>query len=101
MAQTALCSVLVRRDDQLATLEDALLEARRGRGRLVVLAGEAELSLPYLPFVEAIGNYLAQEDASELAARLGPTSRELSQLFPQFGDGQGTVTQDPGQAKLR
>ena len=132
MAANALCSVLVRRDDQLATLEDALLEARRGHGGLVVLAGEAgigktrlanelahqarrlestvlwggcseaELSLPYLPFVEAIGNYLADQDTSELAARLGPTSGELSQLFPQFSTGGGPApTSDPGQAKLR
>jgi class 3 adenylate cyclase len=132
MTATALCSALVRRDAQLAQLEDALLEARRGRGRLVVLAGEAgigktrlsrelarqarrlgsvvlmggcseaELSLPYLPFVEAIGNYLADEDAGELGARLGPTSRELSQLFPQFSDGRPPAPiADPGHAKLR
>src|ERR671918_2432740 len=105
MPQSALCSVLVRRDDQLATLEDALLEARRGHGRLVVLAGEAgigktrlanelthqarrlgsavlwggcseaELSLPYLPFVEAIGNYLNEEGVDAVAARLGPERR--------------------------
>jgi class 3 adenylate cyclase len=124
--------VLVRRDDQLATLEDALLEARRGHGGLVVLAGEAgigktrladelthqarrlgsevlwggcseaELSLPYLPFVEAIGNYLADHDVGDLSARLGPTSGELSQLFPQFGTGAGPApSSDPGQAKLR
>src|SRR5204862_47783 len=82
----------VRRDDQLAILEDALLAAQRGEGRFVVLAGEAgigktrlanelvgearrlgcavlwggcseaEISLPYLPFVEAIGNFLDAED---------------------------------------
>jgi class 3 adenylate cyclase len=132
VAQTALCSVLVRRDDQLATLEDTLLEARRGHGGLVVLAGEAgigktrlanelvhqarrlgsavlwggcseaELSLPYLPFVEAIGNYLSEEDVDALSAHLGPTARELSQLFPQFADGGApTPASDPGQAKLR
>jgi class 3 adenylate cyclase len=122
--------VLIRREEQLAALEDALLEARRGRGRLVVVAGEAgigktrlsnelvsqarrlgstvlaggcseaELALPYLPFVEAIGNYLAAADLAHLRAQLGTTGRELSQLFPQFGDG---VEQsgDPAQAKLR
>ena len=41
MALVERCPVLVRRDEQLAALEDALLEARRGRGRLVVLSGEA------------------------------------------------------------
>jgi class 3 adenylate cyclase len=132
VAVNVLGSVLVRRDDQLATLEDALLEARRGHGGLVVLAGEAgigktrlatelsrqarrlesavlwgacseaELSLPYLPFVEAIGNYLADQDVNELAVRLGPTSGELAQLFPQFQPAGGAApTSDPGQAKLR
>jgi class 3 adenylate cyclase len=125
-------TVLVRRDAQLGRLEDSLLEARRGHGRLVVLAGEAgigktrlaseladqarrlgstvlwggcseaELSLPYLPFVEAIGNHLADSDVGELSARLGPAGRELSQLFPQFGDGPARVAPtDPGHAKLR
>ena len=131
MAGNALCSVLVQRDDQLARLEDALLEARRGHGRLVVLAGEAgigktrlatelagqarrlgssvfwggcseaELSLPYLPFVEAIGNHLADSDVAALTERLGPSGRELSQLFPQFGDGPTRAATDPGHAKLR
>ncbi len=132
MVGNALCATLVRRDDQLGRLEDALLEARRGHGRLVVLAGEAgigktrlatelahqarrlgsnvlwggcseaELSLPYLPFVEAIGNHLAASDVAELSERLGPTGRELSQLFPQFGDGPSpSATTDPGHAKLR
>jgi class 3 adenylate cyclase len=132
VAVSARCSDLVRRDAQLATLEDALLEARRGRGGLVVLAGEAgigktrlaselarqarrlgsavlwggcseaELSLPYLPFVEAIGNYLAEEDVEALGRRLGPAGRELSQLFPQFGDGRAAPpASDAGQAKLR
>jgi class 3 adenylate cyclase len=122
---------MVQREDQLAALEDALLEARRGTGRLVVLAGEAgigktrlaselvrqahrlgsavltgacseaELSLPYLPFVEAIGNYLAGEDTNALAERLGPTRAELSQLFPQFGARGPDTPSDAGQAKLR
>jgi class 3 adenylate cyclase len=132
VSQTVLCPVMVRREEPLAALEDALLESRRGHGRLVVLSGEAgigktrlateltrqarrlgsavltggcseaELALPYLPFVEAIGNYLADADLAELRQRLGPASAELSQLFPQFAerpaaDGAG----DPGQAQLR
>ena len=73
--------MLVGRDDELSALEDALLAANRGESRFVLLAGdagigktrlatmlarrasklgcvvlwgscsEAELSLPYLPFV--------------------------------------------------
>jgi class 3 adenylate cyclase len=128
----ALCPVLVRRDEELSILEDALLSAHRGESRFVVLAGEAgvgktrlttelarqarklgctvlwgscseaELSLPYLPFVEAIGNYLATQNIDSLARRLGPTRSELAQLFPQFSDGESpTQGSDPQQAKLR
>src|SRR5215203_7519922 len=92
---SSLCPVLVQRDDQLSALEDALMAANRGDGRLAVLSGEAgigktrlanelarlarqldgavlwgtcseaELSLPYLPFVEALGNYLDGQSRSE------------------------------------
>jgi predicted ATPase len=109
----ALCPVLVGRADQLEALEDALLASNRGEGQVVVLAGEAgmgksrladelravaqragtivmegscseaELALPYLPFLEAIGNYLSIADLDELRQRLGPFRRELAQLFPQ------------------
>ncbi len=81
-----LCPTLVGRDSEVSTLEDALLSALRGDGGVVIVGGEAgmgktrlvnavagrarrlgcvvisggcseaELSLPYLPFLEAIGN---------------------------------------------
>jgi class 3 adenylate cyclase len=128
----ALCPVLVGRAPQLEALEDALLAADRGEGQVVILAGEAgmgktrlaeelqsaarragtvvmegscseaELALPYLPFLEAIGNYLAIADLDVLRERLGPFRRELAQLFPQMdpeashGDGG-----DPTQGRLR
>src|SRR5437016_2815967 len=90
-----LSPVLVGRDSELSTLEDALLSALRGDGGVVIVGGEAgmgktrlvntlaararrlscivvaggcseaELSLPYLPFLEAIGNYLTTADRSE------------------------------------
>jgi len=132
VARNALCPVLIRREDELAALEDALLAARRGESRFVALAGEAgigktrlarelarearelgctvlaggcsdaELSLPYLPFVEAIGNYLDDVDAEQLSETLGPGIAELAQLFPQLSRGAGPEqSPDPGQAKLR
>ena len=132
MARTALCPVLIRRDEELGVLEDALLAARRGESRFVVLAGEAgigktrlsreltrearelgcavlsggasdaEISLPYLPFVEAIGNYLDEQDLDRLREALGPALGELGQLFPALaGDRQPEPSPDPGQAKLR
>jgi class 3 adenylate cyclase len=133
VARTALCPVLIRRDDELGVLEDALLAARRGESRFVVLAGEAgigktrlsreladearelgcavlsggasdaEVSLPYLPFVEAIGNYLDEQELARLREALGPaTLGELGQLFPALaGDRLPEPSPDPGQAKLR
>ncbi len=129
---SSLCPVLVQRDDELAILEAALISAHGGEGGLAVLSGEAgigktrlanevarlarqlgnqvlwgtcseaELSLPYLPFVEALGKYLDGQDSGAVTSRLGPSSRDLSQLFPQLADGAGP--EQPGdseQAKLR
>ena len=128
----ALCPVLVGRGDQLEALEDALLASNRGDGQVVVLAGEAgmgksrlaeelraaaqragtvvmegscseaELALPYLPFLEAIGNYLSVADLDDLRARLGPFRRELAQLFPQVDPEAGHGDSgDPTQGRLR
>ncbi len=131
-ATNALCPVLIRRDDELAVLEDALLAARRGESGFVALAGEAgigktrlarelagearelgctvlagacsdaELTLPYLPFLEAIGNYLDAADTDRLSDELGPGVADLAQIFPRLMS-RATRDQspDPGQAKLR
>jgi class 3 adenylate cyclase len=127
-----LSPVLVGRQEQLSALEDALLSANRGEGQFVLLSGEAgigktrlahelerrarklgcdvlwgscseaELPLPYLPFVEAIGNRLAEEDTSAVRADLGPMVAELAQVFPQLSEGAPPVVAgDPAQAKLR
>src|ERR671927_44888 len=132
MLDRVLCPTLVGRDEQLFLLEDALLAAHRGESRFVALGGEAgmgktrlatelarrarrldwealwgacseaELPLPYLPLVEALGNYLSRQDAERLAASLGAARRELAQLFPQLGDGDlAAPVGDPAQAKLR
>ena len=126
-----LSPVLVGRQRELSELEDALLAANRGDGRLVLLAGEAgigktrlarelerranklgcdvlwgscseaELPLPYLPFVEAIGGRLDAQDTDTLRAELGPMVGELAQVFPQLGDGSRAAERDPAQARLR
>jgi len=128
----ALCPTLVGRDEQLFVLEDALLAAHRGESRFIALGGEAgmgktrlsaelakraqrlrwdvlwgacseaELPLPYLPLVEALGNYLSAQETARLAGLLGPARRELAQLFPQLGgDDFAVPVGDPAQAKLR
>ena len=62
----------------------------------------AELTLPYLPFLEALGNYLAVTDLTQLGSRLGPARRELAQLFPRLGDDiRPAEGGHPAQGKLR
>ncbi len=56
---------------------------------------EAELSLPYLPFLEAIGNSLRGADVELHRSRLGPLSRDLAALFPQI-DPRGPPPADGG-----
>jgi len=130
--QRTLCPVLVGREQELTTLEDALLAANRGEGQIVVLAGEAgvgktrlasevqgrafkvgmaalwgscseaELALPYLPFLEAIGNYLRSVDMAQVRERLGPVRRELAHLFPQLeSERVARDVGDPTENKLR
>lgn len=125
--------MLVGRKRELSLLEDALLAAFRGSGQFVVIGGdagvgktrlaaelqqrtrrsgaavmlggtiEADVSLPYLPFIEAIGNYLVGTDVDKLKLQLGPTAcRELGQLLPQFEVAEPTSDpSEPTQAKLR
>lgn len=132
MLGRVLCPRLVGRDEQLFLLEDALLAAHGGESRFVALCGEAgigktrlaselanraqrlgwavlwgacseaELPLPYLPLVEALGNYISLQGSERLASSLGAARRELAQLFPQLaGDELAQPVGDPAQAKLR
>jgi class 3 adenylate cyclase len=125
-----LCEDLVGRQTEISLLEDSLLAALRGDGGVVIVGGEAgmgktrlvtelasrarrrgtvvlsgacseaELSLPYLPFLEAMGNHFAREDMVAMRERLGPAADELAQLFPQMGRPAPTGG-DAMQAKLR
>src|SRR4029453_5442900 len=100
--QRVLSPVLVGRQEELSQLEDALLAANRSDGRFVLLAGEAgigktrlateltrrahklgctalwgscseaELSLPYLPFVEAIRHQLGEPHLAHVRSEPGP-----------------------------
>ncbi|HEV2952784.1 MAG TPA: AAA family ATPase, partial [Candidatus Dormibacteraeota bacterium] len=122
----------VGRNDDFSALTSALADARAGAGSMVILAGdagvgktriardiaraaaergmttlaggcaEAELSLPYLPFLEAIGNHLTTVDTADLRERLGPPARELARLFPQLRiEASPLDPSDPIQSKLR
>src|ERR671936_2573705 len=129
MLERVLCPTLVGRDEQLFVLEDALLAAHRGESRFIALGGEAgmgktrlatelarrahrlgwevlsgacseaELPLPYLPLVEALGNYVSRQDRDRLAGVPGPARRDLAQLFPQLeSDELAQRVGDPAQA---
>ena len=130
IVERALCPVLIGREEPLTLLEDALLSARRGEGSVVALAGEAgvgktrlateltdqagrigvqvmtggcaeaDLALPYLPFLEALGNFIAGCDVQMLREALGPARDELAQLFPQLGSTTATPAAMEG-GKLR
>src|SRR5258708_37675332 len=109
-----LCPTLIGRQTELSALEDALLAALRGDGGVVIVGGEAgmgktrlvaelstraqrlrcvvmsgacseaELSLPYLPFLEAIGNRLTTENLDGLRSphrcAAAPPARPLPPL---------------------
>ena len=115
MTSRVLCPTLIGREDQLFVLEDALLTAHRGESRFVALGGEAgmgktrlatelaaraqrldwevlwgacseaEFSLPYLPLVEAVGNYLSRQDTDRLAdaARRGTAGARAALPAPR------------------
>src|ERR1700694_4312975 len=129
--QRVLCPVLIGREHELSILEDALLEANRGHGQVAILTGdagmgktrlstelqrraqqlgmkvlwgggsEAEVGVPYLPFREAIGTYLAEADLDQVRQRLGPIRRELGHLFPQLDPEAGSPDNDTVRGKLR
>src|SRR3979490_2548605 len=83
--------------------EELMVRARKiGFEVLTGACSEAELSLPSLPFVEAVGNYLARADLEPLRERLGTSSRELGRLFPRLAGSEGQVDAgDPAYARLR
>ncbi len=130
--QRALCPQLIGREQELGALEDVLLAASRGDGSVALLTGEAgmgktrlagevvararrlgftvllgacseaDLTIPYLPFVEAIGNHLPTADIGRLREQLGPSAAELAQLFPRLDHGAGSPgAGDPQNARLR
>jgi class 3 adenylate cyclase len=129
--ESALCPVLIGREAELSELEDALLDANRGAGKVVLLGGdagmgktrlatelqqrarqigmiplwggssEADLELPYLPFVEALGNHITGAAADDVGRRLGPVRRELANLFPQLEQDALPLDVESQQGKLR
>ncbi|HEY8198138.1 MAG TPA: AAA family ATPase [Candidatus Limnocylindrales bacterium] len=132
MIEQALCPTIIGREREADALEDALLDTLRGQGRLALLAGdaglgktrlarqlveraerlgsvvlwggcsEAEFALPYLPFVEALGNHVATVGAERIGERLGPAAADLAPMLPQLGGSvAGDAAADNPMARLR
>ena len=122
--------MLVGRASELALLEERARKAAEGEGRAVLITGEAgigktrlvtelagqvlarggqvltgvcaegELSLPFLPFVEAIGNHLAIPDPGR--APLGSYRHELARLLPSLdAEAPPVDPSDPATGRLR
>jgi predicted ATPase len=107
-------SIFVGRQSQLETLREGLDEARAGRGRLILLAGEAgigktavarefaeqarqhgslvlwgrcfegEWQPPYGPWVEILGEIVRTGDGALLRQELGQAAPTLAQLVPDI-----------------
>src|SRR5262245_25404654 len=106
---------LVGRARELAVLNEALAEARTGRPAVVLLAGapgigktrlleefpppalaegvtvlrggasQAEGMPPYLPFLEALGEFVAAAPVDWLRERIGANAAILATLLPEIG----------------
>ncbi|HVL92057.1 MAG TPA: BTAD domain-containing putative transcriptional regulator [Acidimicrobiales bacterium] len=106
---------MVGRDDQLVVLERALADACQGRGRIVLLCGEAgigkttladalghraaaagalvvwgrcyegEGAPPFWPWAQVLRDLVAHTPADELAAAAGAGAADLAQLVPELG----------------
>jgi hypothetical protein len=72
MGKTRLCTALRARAEKIGA---TVMEGS---------CSEADLALPYLPFLEAIGNHLSTGGTDELRERLGVHARELAKVFPQL-----------------
>ncbi|MGH2360183.1 MAG: ATP-binding protein [bacterium] len=108
------CPRFIGRQEELLWVQERLEEARRGRGDLVLVAGEAgvgksrliteaivraqqaeirvlegkcslfEAALPYAPFIEAFRGLLHSYTPSQTAALLGPHASEMMKLLPEL-----------------
>jgi DNA-binding SARP family transcriptional activator len=122
--------VFVGRAAELESLEAALADAGAGRGRLVVVAGEAGIGKSrladefasrakrrgvqiawgrcweaggapaYWPWVQALRTLVRELDPLTLHERVGPGAVELRHLLPELGDGADPASGDGDRFRL-
>src|SRR5438270_6098152 len=73
--------------------------AAQGGQVLTGVCAEGELALPFLPFVEAIGNHLAVPDPGR--GQLGSYRHELARLLPSLAEAPPVDPSDPATGRLR
>jgi len=78
-------------------LAHELVVYARLNGALVLTGGcyEFEATTPYLPFVEAIGQWVRGRSDDELREDLGPTAAEIAKLAPAIATRIGPLTPNP------
>lgn len=119
---------LVARHSELHQLQNQWSLARQGHGHLAMLSGEPgigktrlalellshankdgatilrggcyeyEAATPYLPFVEAVRDWVNKQSVETLQAQLGDTASELAKLAPEIDSKMGPMRPNPSLA---
>jgi len=124
----ALAPAMVGREDELEALEQYWRLATQGRGRLVLLAGDAGVgktrlartflqrlsaeilkghcyeedpAAPYGPFADALRTFVRANGAAVLCQRLGALCADLGMLLPELGATPSAPAGDPHVQKTR
>ena len=116
LAETAGAGVFVGREREIETLRNLFEEAAAGRGRMVLLSGEAgigktrtanelatyassrgaevlvgrcyegEGAPAYWPWIQVLRAYVRGRDPAELSALMGPGAADISQILPELSE---------------
>jgi signal transduction histidine kinase/tetratricopeptide (TPR) repeat protein len=121
LAETAGAGVFVGREREIGTLRDLFQEAAAGRGRLVLLSGDAGIGKTrtanelathassrgaevlvgrcyegggapaYWPWIQVLRAYIRGRDLTDLSTLMGPGAADISQIVPELSGLQGAA----------